>query len=160
DLKTAYMAYEPLRAWIADKKSENEEGILNAAVFTTQSVGIVPKLRAQVQADGVPQVSDWTVCKTADTKSPCEDADGRGKCRAASSDFTEVHARIRLPIFQKGKLPYSEPEDGGGIELSKSGDPIIQDHADVCMAISIPNRGTPPGGYPVLVFGHGTGGSF
>jgi pimeloyl-ACP methyl ester carboxylesterase len=160
DLKAAYKAYEPLRAWIADK-NENEQGILNAAVFTTQSVdAIVPKLRAQVQNDGVASISDWTVCDSPNTKSPCEDADGRGKCSAASADFTEVHARISLPIFQKGKPPYQNPEDGGDIQLSKSGDPIIQDHADVCMAISVPKKPAPASGYPVLVFGHGTGGSF
>jgi pimeloyl-ACP methyl ester carboxylesterase len=160
DLKAAYDAYAPLRAWIADT-NQNEEGILSAAVFTTQSVDtLVPKLRDQARKDGVPKISDWTVCTSASTKSPCEDADGRGKCSADSSDFTEIHAHIRLPIFQQGTAPYLNPEDGGGIEVDGSGDPIVQDHQDVCMAISVPQAAPPAAGYPVLVFAHGTGGSF
>ena len=30
----------------------------------------------------------------------------------------------------------------------------------MCMAISVPKTAAPASGYPVLVFGHGTGGSF
>lgn len=160
ELKAAYDAYAPLRAFITDK-AENADNILNAAVFTTQDPeALLPKLRQQIQADSVPTLSSLTLCNSASTKSPCEDGSGRGKCHAPSSEFIELHGRIKLPIFQQGTPPYLTPSDGGGIQLSSSGAPIIQDHRDVCVAISVPAAAAPATGYPVLVFAHGTGGSF
>ena len=159
DLKAAYEAYAPLRAWIADT-GVNPSSILNAAVFTTQqSTDIVPKLREAIVEDGAPEVSDLTVCTSDKTKSPCEDAEGRGKCHKPNDAFTEIHGRISLPIFQDGELPYLNPEDGGDIKFS-GGKPVIQNHQDVCFAMSVPTADAPEAGYPVLVFGHGTGGSF
>jgi pimeloyl-ACP methyl ester carboxylesterase len=159
DLKAAWEQYKPLRDWIADT-GVDPDTILNAAVFTTQQpTEIVSALREEIHADGAPTVSDLTVCSSASTKSPCEDAEGRGKCHAPNPAFTEIHGRISLPIFQKGKPPYKNPEDGGEIE-QKNGKPVIQDHMDVCFAVSVPTAPAPAAGYPVLVYGHGTGGSF
>jgi dienelactone hydrolase len=159
ELAAAWEKYEPLRDWI-DDGGENEGAILNAAVFTTQDPeALIPKLREEIYDDAVPAISDLTECTSPTTDSPC-DVDGRGACAAASDDFTEVHGRIRLPIFQQGTAPYLEAEDGGGFELDASGTPVIQDHADVCFALSIPAAPAPAGGYPVLVYAHGTGGVF
>jgi pimeloyl-ACP methyl ester carboxylesterase len=159
-LKSAWDAYAPLRAWIADK-GMNESSILNAAVFTTQDPeAVLPKLRQQLQADAVPAVSDLTRCESENTQSPCEDSAGRGKCHAASSELVEIHGHISLPIFQQGTPPYKLVEDGGGFTLDSSGAPAIQNHTDVCFAMSVPAAAPPASGYPVLVFAHGTGGSF
>jgi pimeloyl-ACP methyl ester carboxylesterase len=84
----------------------------------------------------------------------------RGGCPAKDDDYTVIHGRIRLPVFQKGTAPYLEPSDGGEIELDGSGEPVIQSHQDVCIALSIPTDDAPASGYPVLVYGHGTGGNF
>jgi len=162
-LAAAWEKYAPLREWI-DDSGENEGEILNAAVFTTQEPeALLPVLRDEIHDDDMPLISDLTECASPNTQSPCEDADDvnrRGRCQAASDDFTEVHGRIRLPIFQQGTAPYLEPEDGGGFELDASGTPVIQDHADVCFAMSVPDAPAPAGGYPVLVYAHGTGGAF
>lgn len=159
DLAAAWQAYAPLRAWTADT-SQNEDAILNAAVFTTQEPeAVIAKLREQIQADAAPSVSDLTTCTSPNTESPCAVAE-RGQCSAASSDFTEVHGRIRLPIFQEGTPPYLAPEDGGGFEFDASGTPQVQRHEDVCFAISVPAAPAPADGYPVLVYAHGTGGAF
>ncbi len=160
ELKAAYDAYAPLRAWI-DDTGQNADTILNATVFTTQDTdALLPKLRDKIQSDAKPSVSELTVCDSADTKSPCEDASGRGKCHDPTSEFVEIHGRIKLPIFQQGTAPYKEPSDGGGFDLDSSGAPVVQDHADVCFALSVPAAAAPAAGYPVLVFAHGTGGSF
>src|SRR5262249_17219033 len=56
--------------------------------------------------------------------------------------------------------PYLNPEDGGGFVLDASGQPIVQRTEQVCMAMTVPKGPAPAGGYPVVVFAHGTGGSF
>lgn len=159
-LRAAWEKYAPLRAWIEDTGAD-ADSILNATVFTTQEPEtMVEKLREQVRGEMPPTISELTECESPDTVSPCEDADGRGACQAASDDFREFHGRIRLPVFQKGQRPYFALEDGGGIEVDGNGDPVIQDHLDVCFAMSVPNAPAPAAGYPVLVYAHGTGGTF
>jgi pimeloyl-ACP methyl ester carboxylesterase len=159
ELRAAWQKYAPLREWIADT-GQSASSILNAAVFTTQDPeALMPKLREAVHDDAAPVISDLTVCESATTESPCAVGE-RGRCSAASDDFTEVHGRIQLPIFQQGTAPYLEPEDGGGFELDGSGSPVVQSHEDVCFAMSVPNDPAPAGGYPVLVYAHGTGGAF
>jgi hypothetical protein len=83
----------------------------------------------------------------------------RGKC-TTSPDYTVVHARIRLQIFQEGTPPYLTPDDGGQLKLDINGRPMPTRSEDVCVAISVPSAPMPPTGYPVLVYGHGTGGNF
>jgi pimeloyl-ACP methyl ester carboxylesterase len=163
ELAAAWQAYAPLRAWI-DAENEDEGEILNAAVFTTSDPeSLIRGLRQRVMEDGPATLSDLTNCSEAGAVSPCEtteeDGSTRGACvNRAGQDFTEIHARISLPIFQNGVLPYVS--EGGGIELDAQGLPTIVTHQDVCMAISVPNAAPPAGGYPVLIYSHGTGGSF
>jgi pimeloyl-ACP methyl ester carboxylesterase len=163
-LRAAWQAYQPLRDWLEDT-NENPSQILNAAVFTTQDPeAVIAGLRERVVADVPAQLSDITNCSVPGATSPCEMPDGdemRGECgNPGGADFTEIHARISLPIFQNGTAPYLDPEDGGGIELDAQGKPIIVRHEEVCMAISVPDAPPPAGGYPVLIYSHGTGGSF
>ena len=95
--------------------------------------------------DGPATLSMVTNCSTSGARSPCEvdDGDGtRGACvNTSGAAFTEIHARIRLPIFQNGTPPYLE--DGGDIELDNGGLPTIVRHEDVCMAISVPTDPPP-----------------
>lgn len=160
-LASAYPAYQPLRDWIADT-NQNASAILNAAVFTTQDPeAMIRKLRAKVDERPTPSVSSLTLCESASTQSPCEDATGRGACKAASGAFAEIHGKIKLPIFQQGTLPYLKPEDGGAIQVDGSGNPVVAAEMDVCFAMSVPKAAAADAsGYPVLVYAHGTGGSF
>jgi hypothetical protein len=85
--------------------------------------------------------------------SPCPDATGNRACGAPATDYDEYHALVSLPIFQKGIAPYADM--GGGIDTTA---PVRNE--DVCVALTVP-KGTMPGaGWPLVVFGHGTGGSF
>jgi pimeloyl-ACP methyl ester carboxylesterase len=163
-LRAAWQAYQPLRDWI-DNENEDASEILNAAVFTTNDPeAVIVGLRERVIAAGTPTLSELTNCSASNAVSPCEMEDGdemRGQCaNPGGADFTEIHAKINLPIFQAGTAPYLDPNDGGGIELDGSGLPIMQRREDVCMAISVPDEPPPPDGYPVLIYSHGTGGSF
>ena len=160
-LAAAWEKYAPLRAYLSGSKADLSAGeVLNATVFTTQDAsGIVQKLRAAIEADGVPTLKDLTVCKD-EVRSPCEDDTGRGLCHSERSTFTEIHGKVSLPIFQRGTPPYDTPELGGDIAVSSDGSPQIQDHQDVCFALSVPKKTAPSGGFPVLIVGHATGGSF
>jgi pimeloyl-ACP methyl ester carboxylesterase len=170
-LADAWAKYEPLRDWLDDTNTP-ADSILNAAVFTTADPeAAIRGLRQAVIDNGVASISELTNCSDPGETSPCQtqemNEDGsteeRGACVNASDDYTEIHGRINLPIFQDGTLPYLEPGDDGqegAIKLDSQGRPIVQDDADVCMSITVPNDPPPPEGYPVLIFSHGTGGSF
>ncbi|MEZ4335327.1 MAG: hypothetical protein R3B82_01755 [Sandaracinaceae bacterium] len=156
----AWNAYAPLRAWLADTDMITPDQVLNAAVFTTQDpTAIVPALRRAIRAESAPTVRDVTVCDEGVT-SPCDDGDRR-VCSAANGDFWEVHARISLPRFQTGTAPYESPADGGRIETDATGTPLVQGTEDVCMVMTIPKAvPVPPGGFPLVIYAHGTGGAF
>lgn len=153
-------AYQPLRDHLAASTMLDSADVLNATVFTTQSEPEMASFRDAVRAEATPTVSDLTLCGDGVT-SPCEDAEGRGACSAPNAAFHEIHGRISLPNFQQGTAPYLRSTDGGNIAYDTSGAPVVQGTTDVCFALTIPAAATMPvDGWPVLLAGHGTGGSF
>jgi hypothetical protein len=159
-LTTAYAAYKPLRDW-ATAKSVDTTTILNAAVFTVgHPTQPASKTAAVVAAATAPTATNWVLCGGA-TPSPCPDATGTRACGAADPAYDELHALVSLPIFQKGTAPYSTPPDGGDFAYDGSGNPILQRTEQVCMAITIPKGvAMPAAGWPLVIYAHGTGGSF
>lgn len=159
-LAAAWEAYAPLRDWLAES-GEDPATILNAAVFTTQDPErVTGRLREAVRAEPRPTVSDLTLCDEGVT-SPCDDGTPARACGAADPAFYEIHGRISLPIFQEGTPPYEEPEDGGGIEVDGDGLPVVARTEEVCFALTVPREAEPPAeGFPLVVYAHGTGGSF
>ena len=61
------------------------------------------------------------------------------------------------PRFQTGQPPYTQAP-AGQIDFDANGDPIVQAIDPVDVVISIPNQDPPPGGWPVVISNHGTGG--
>jgi hypothetical protein len=154
-----YAKYKPLRDWAA-MASFDLTTIVDATVFTVgHAPAIGPKLAAAVAAAGVPAASGWVNC--AGGTSPCPQATGARACPATPDPaFDELHALITLPIFQQGTEPYSNPPDGD-FSLAADGTPQMQRTEQVCMALTVPKGvAMPAGGWPVLVYAHGTGGSF
>lgn len=159
-LASAHAAYQPLRDWLASTTDLSRDDVLNAAVFTTQdATAMIPALREVIRDGAAPTVTDVTLCDTGVT-SPCDDGLAR-RCSPANPDFWEIHARIALPRFQQGTPPYENPEDGGGIATDGLGRPQVAATEQVCMLMTIPKVSTEPvGGFPVVFYGHGTGGAF
>jgi predicted esterase len=161
-LAAAWRAYAPLRAWIADKKIDAAT-IAAAAVFTTQKVDEpLVQLRAAVRAAPAPVVKSFVNCADA-ARSPCDDgktgAEHERGCFGAGAAYDEYQGTVSVPVFQKGSAPYDQPSDGGGIEYD-GGQARVQRTEDVCFALTVP-KGTAPGaGWPVVVYSHGTGGSY
>lgn len=161
DLIDAWNAYAPLRAYLADQDIDPAT-LKGGAVFTTgDPTAVVENLRAATRDEGAPQASDLTLCE-GDSSSPCDDglsgdAHRRG-CFGEQDGFHEVHGRVTLPVFQRGEAPYLE--EGGGVE--QQGDtPVVQRSESVCMAMTVPKAvAMPEAGWPVVIYAHGTGGSY
>lgn len=158
-LTAAYVAYKPLRDW-ATKKMVDPAGILDAAVFTVGAVNKTAKnLPAAVTAAPAPTATGWIRC--GDAPSPCPQAKGDRACPAmADPNFDELHALVTLPIFQKGNKPYYDVKDGGDLVVDGLGVPQVQGSEQVCMALTVPKGVMPNGGWPLVIYAHGTGGSF
>ena len=153
-LGDAWDAYQPLRDWIAESGTDPAT-IASAAVFTTGDPAAEARALAAPARDAIPAASALTLCDEG-TTSPCDDGlEGdehvRG-CFGADPEFREIHGKLGLPIFQEGEAPYLT--EGGGVT------PTVKRTEDVCVAMTVPADAMPEAGWPVLVYAHGTGGSF
>lgn len=172
DVAKAWTSYAKLRTWLKEKKISPVKVIAASSFTTAQPTRVMKQFRAAVYADKVAPTLVGTpfVCGGSNKgkPSPCVDPawpalhpttpDPRDcPSNADSLAWTEVHVKIKLPVWQKGDRPYLG--SGGGLVLD--GDtPKIQGHEDVCASLIFP-KGVkmPGGGWPLILYGHGTGGS-
>lgn len=150
----AWDAYQPLRDWIA-ADSIDGTNLAVAAVFTTGNPTAPAQALAAPARAEVPTASSLTLCDATAT-SPCDDGlDGdehvRG-CMGAGAGYHEIHGTLSLPILQEGTAPYLE--SGGAVS------PTVKRREDVCIAVTVPDAAMPAEGWPVIVYAHGTGGTF
>lgn len=147
-LARAHERYAPLREW----QAATEESLLVATVFSTEDPREdMERLARAVFDQPVPEASSWARC--GDSPSPCPDTSGGRACGDPNDAFDEYHALLELPIFQVGDAPYLS--DGGSIDFAR-----VVRHEKVCLALSVPKARAPANGHPLVVFGHGAGGSF
>ncbi|HEY8087236.1 MAG TPA: dickkopf-related protein, partial [Polyangiaceae bacterium] len=151
--------YALFRAWL-QQQNMTPSSVLDAAVFTVgHPAAIGPALATAVAAAPLPAATGWVDCSKG--ASPCPQATGDRACGTANPAFSELHALVSLPIFQKGTEPYATPTDGGDLVLNASGVPQLQRSEQVCMSMTVPKGSAmPAAGWPLLVYAHGTGGSF
>ncbi len=71
------------------------------------------------------------------------------------SPFCHVRAAITLPQFQRGAPPF---DTDGLFELGADGAPVKQRDETVGVSLAIPKEPMPAGGYPLVVYFHGSGG--
>lgn len=157
DLAAAWTAYAPLRMYLASTAGMTTTP-LNAAVFTTQDPEAVMRASADLVAARTPPTAMDLVSGDAMMPSPCDDGTPQRTFSAHDARFVEIHGHLALPIFQQGAAPYETT--GGGFMLDATGAPIVQRTENVCFAMTVPRTAMPAAGYPVVIFGHGTGGSF
>ena len=75
----------------------------------------------------------------------------------SNARFCELTAKVTYPQFQVGYA--SPPYDKGGLfSLDSSGAPIKQGDLTVPLHITLPKQQMPSGGFPLIVYFHGTGG--
>ncbi|MDX2020010.1 MAG: hypothetical protein SF187_07195 [Deltaproteobacteria bacterium] len=169
ELAQAYTRYKPLRDFIADPKSGLAgTPLVGGTVFTVQkSEAAMVALQKAVEAAPVPNLAVKSIVKCGEAISPCDDgvvgADKQRGCLAAPANaaFDEYQGLVTLPVFQAGVRPYETPEQGGAIEYDAvSGLAKVQTTEDVCFSLTVPKGEKPAAGWPVVVYAHGTGGSY
>jgi hypothetical protein len=75
----------------------------------------------------------------------------------AYDDYVVLAAFYTVPIVQEGDFPYSRAPDGK-IKFGADGNIEQVDSQSIRVYLTIPRRAMPEGGYPVLMFLHGSGG--
>jgi hypothetical protein len=166
----AWRRYLPLRQWL--KESDfGVNSIVGATVFTVrQGETLFEKGRESVHRENIPSFDGSPVLCQEGTRSPCASSDDvlallpsnqrdPRDCPATPHQaYHEIHALIRMPIFQEGELPYLKR--GGGVHL-ENGRPQLKNYESVCAAFTIPKTADmPEDGWPVMIYAHGTGGNF
>jgi hypothetical protein len=171
DLAAAWPAYAPLRSYLADasvvsKPTAAELAV--AAVYTTEAVEQpLAAIQAAITAAPAPTVSGLVHCGDPGVVSPCDDGKtGTAHLRGClpgqpgAANFDEYQGTVSLPVFQQGTAPYLNPQDGGGILLDASGNVSIVAHQPVCFSLTVPKGTAPAAGWPLVIYSHGTGGSY
>ena len=67
------------------------------------------------------------------------------------------------PNFQAGKLPFTNYGDGGSFAFDGAGNPIVQSTFTMRAMVVVPVASKcpmPANGYPIVLYAHGTGGSY
>jgi hypothetical protein len=91
----------------------------------------------------------------------CNAHDANGVCTSPKVDakYDEVRGIYSAPIFQSGTRPYFQANAGGLIDIDS---PTSQSKREtMCYTLTVPKspQTRPTGGWPVLIYGHGTDGS-
>lgn len=135
--------YEPALARL-EALGIARDRILSLAVFTTQD-----------PTELLARARDWAVM-TARAAVPRADA---WSVRESSSVYTVLHGAYGpVPTYQEGTIPYATT--GGGIALDADGTPLVHGAHEARFALSVPVSPMPEGGYPLVLYAHGTGGNF
>jgi hypothetical protein len=69
--------------------------------------------------------------------------------------FCELQGQVTYPQFEVGAPPY---DTGGLFSLDSTGLPAAQGEQTAPVTITLPKQTMPPGGFPLIVYFHGTGG--
>jgi hypothetical protein len=166
----AWLRFQKLRDWM-DSVQLDADKVLGATVFTTgDPYTMVRVMREAVLENNVPQLAGFPILCEAGTTSPCATPnfsstpegkqglpDFRDCPETPNPLFHEVHTLIRVPVFQEGQRPYET--EGGAIAMDGT-KPKAVGVEEVCMSITVPKGATPEDGWPVILYGHGTGGGF
>jgi len=129
---------------VIEESGVPREHVLSLAVFTTHdpTAELVTIRDWMIDSYPVPEPveGDWAWV---------EDADG----------YTHVEGRYGpVPMFQSGDPPYDA--EGSGEIRFEGGEPVVSQEVDVRFTMSIPTTPMPAGGYPVVLYAHGTGGDW
>ncbi len=151
-LAPAWTAFAPLRHFLADDAAldtlnaglsvpVSRETIAGATVFTTgRPTRRLPGIRDAVRSERPPEFEGLGVDESRD-------------------DYDLYTGQVTTPFYQSGTRPFSAPEDGGTIDYDERGRPRRVEIEPVNFALTVPAGGAPAGGWPVVIYAHGTGGS-
>jgi len=132
--------FAPLFGWLADEKIDAAE-IAAATVWRTGDPRAAQlRWRAHVASLPAPQATELALSDDYD-------------------DYCVIQGKIDLPIFQEGPKPY-DVEGSGAIVEDASGNPVMQEQDHLGFVITVPKKAPmPAGGFPIVLFGTGSGGT-
>lgn len=124
-----------------DKLGVARDRVAAATVFTTgdvvaESAALGDKVLAAYQ----PQITDLVLEPDPANVRP---------------SMCHVRGKIALPQFQKGTPPF---DTEGLFEIGADGAPVKQRDETINVSITVPRTKMPDGGYPLVVYFHGSGG--
>lgn len=122
------------------------DGLVAFTVFRTQDIGREMAAVAAAVRDAPTPHIDW---ETRESCAPDAPLDGTAS--------TTYRGLITLSRFQDGPWPHLR--EGGAIQIREDGRAVAQGTAKVPLVVKIPCGEPPPGGWPILTFIDGTGGS-
>jgi pimeloyl-ACP methyl ester carboxylesterase len=142
-LRRAQEIYQPLREFLDQAGGDERDDVACATVFTTQDATSLLRNVRQVVWDEVesplPRKIRWV---------------------EETADYALYDGRYDSPRFQQGAFPYRFIANGGDIALDDDGLPEVQQMDDLRFSMSIPKGRMPEGGWPVVLYAHGTGGDY
>ena len=119
------------------------DGVALVSVFTVQdTTGTMAKLRSQVHATAAPVATQLIALPD----------------RSSAPHAHAFTGRFPVPNFQQGDPPYLSK--GGGLVPDAQGFPLVQRTESGRFALTLPKGHAPAGGFPVVLYAHGTGGSY
>ncbi|HEV3261661.1 MAG TPA: Ig-like domain-containing protein, partial [Gemmataceae bacterium] len=150
-----------------------EKDIVTASVFTTTSAtAVLEKLRDQIQAD-TPAPADFLLGPNGErTVFNLNDVSGLtwNQQTRVNGPLNAVPVNVNLLRFIPGTVgqiafgKYVSPDYETAEKFippveSRTGTPVVQGVNDVFFNLYLPSGPRPAGGWPVAIFGHGSGGS-
>ncbi|MDD5309647.1 MAG: hypothetical protein PHU25_20200 [Deltaproteobacteria bacterium] len=139
-LTSAWNAYAPFRDYLK-AQSIDKNTIAAASVITTMKPqDRIPRVRQAVRARPAPTTAGIGV-----------DQSGQA--------FDLTTGTVTIPQFQAGTRPFKTPADGGAIAYDGQGLPVFVEDQTVKFALSVPKGAAPAGGWPIVIYAHGTGGN-
>ncbi len=133
--------YAPLIAYLDEPGDDERADVISAAVFTTQhATAIAPAIRKAIFSGPAPVATGVTSPTTNVT-------------------FKTFIGSYQAANLQTGEVPYHNPPSGE-IQVGSDGAAIVQRMEPMRFAVTVPPGATPAGGFPIAIYGHGTGGDF
>lgn len=127
----------PLRTYFEKNKLDDKHVVVAAVFHTFDPTATLVKLSSWVETQPAPQVSGAWV--------PMDDY-------AAYQWFSNHYT---VPKIQSGDVP-----GHGTIQWGSDGNPMVSGSQQVRLSLSIPKTPMPDGGYPVMLYFHGSGGEY
>lgn len=142
ELARAQTIYTPLWSWLDEAGGDERADVVAAAVFTTQNaVELMGKIREVIWSLPAPRARaiEWL---------------------RQENGYVMYDGMYDAPNFQLGNTPYSLAPNGAIITDEQTGLPVIQRTEELRFSFSIPTGPMPAQGWPVVLYQHGTGGSY
>lgn len=139
---TIFTAFAPLRAYLDEVEDFVREDVVGASVFTTQAaVRELRELAAVARTLPAPVPAEW-------------------EAKGWNGSRFRYDAVIELPGFQEGEVPYVSLGDGGNLARDADGNYTVTHTERTRVGFAIPRGSMPASGWPVVLYSHGTGGSY